>query len=213
MPSCCPPNRYDSIFTGRFARRAARRYERRGLSGTERRMVEFLEREGIAGASVLEIGGGVGELQVELLRRGAATATNLEIATTYEEEARRLLDAHGLADRVDRRHVDIAQAPDSVEPADIVLLHRVVCCYDDYARLLAAAGSHARRLLVFTHPPRNLGSRTFMWLNNLVMRLSGQEYRGFAHPPRAMLRVLEEQGLDTSYRHRGLVWQVAGLTR
>lgn len=213
MPACCPPNKYDRVFTSRFARHAARRYRRRGLGRTEREMVSFLEREGIEGASVLEIGGGVGELQVELLRRGAGTATNLEIASTYEEEARQLLDTHGLADRVRRRNVDIAQSPDAVEPADVVVLHRVVCCYDDYARLLAAAGSHARRLLVFSHPPRNLGSRAFLGLNNVVMRLTGQEYRAFVHPPREMLRVLEEQGLRTAYTHRGLVWHVAGLTR
>jgi len=176
-------------------------------------MVRFLQREGLEGASVLEIGGGVGELHVELLRRGAATATNLEIATTYEDEARRLLEAHGLAGRVQRRHVDIAEAPEEVEPADVVVLHRVVCCYDDYARLLAAAGSHARRLLVFSHPPRNLGSRAVLGLNNLVLRLSGQEYRSFAHPPREMVRVLEEQGLRLSYRHAGPVWGIAGLTR
>jgi magnesium-protoporphyrin O-methyltransferase len=176
-------------------------------------MVSFLEREGVDGASVLEIGGGVGELQVELLHRGAATTTNLEIATTYEDEARRLLDAHGLSDRAERRLVDIAEAPDAVEPADVVVLHRVVCCYDDYERLLAAAGSHARRALVFSHPPRNPGFRAFMAANNLVMRLSGHEYRAFAHPPREMLRVLREQGLRPTYRHRGLLWHVAGLTR
>ena len=34
-------------------------------------MVEFLESRGIDGATVLEIGGGIGEIQLELLKRGA----------------------------------------------------------------------------------------------------------------------------------------------
>jgi hypothetical protein len=39
-------------------------------------MVEFLELRGIEGATVLEIGGG-GEIQIELLKRGATRAVNL----------------------------------------------------------------------------------------------------------------------------------------
>ena len=213
MASCCPSNRYDPIFNDRFARRSARRYERKGLSATARRMVAFLEAQGLTGATVLEIGGGVGEIQLELLRRGAAHATNLEIATTYETESRRLLESAGLTDRVERSHVDIVEAPDRVASADLVVLHRVVCCYADYERLLAQAGSHARQALVFSHPPRNVGSRAFLTVQNAVLRLMGQDFRAFTHPPADMIRVLRDQGLSPAYRHQGLVWQVAGLTR
>jgi len=48
-------------------------------------MVEFLELSGIEGATVLEIGGGVGEIQIELLKRGAASSVNLELSSAYEE--------------------------------------------------------------------------------------------------------------------------------
>ena len=61
-------------------------------------MVEFLELRGIEGATVLEIGGGVGEIQIELLKRGAARSVNLELSPAYEEEAKRLLGDMGLDD-------------------------------------------------------------------------------------------------------------------
>ena len=54
-------------------------------------------------------------VQVELLRRGAARAVNLEIATSYEAEAERAPGAAGLGDRVERRVLDIARSPDEVE--------------------------------------------------------------------------------------------------
>ena len=176
-------------------------------------MVTFLEGQGLQGATVLEIGGGVGELQVELLRRGAARATNLEVASGYETQAGRLLADAGLTDRVERRRLDIVEAPEQVEPADVVVLHRVVCCYDDYERLLSAAGSHARRALVFSHPPRNVVTRAYMTIQNAVLRLMGKDYRGFTHPPAEMIRVLRDQGLRTAYEHHGPVWHLAGLTR
>jgi hypothetical protein len=59
-----------------------------------------------------------------------------------------------------------------VAPADLVMLHRVVCCYPDYERLLGAAADHARRALVFSYPPRNALSRAFYSVFNLVMRLT-----------------------------------------
>ena len=175
--------------------------------------MSFLIERGIADASILEIGGGVGEIHVELLRRGAARATNLEISTNYEPEAAKLLDLSGMRDRVERRFLDIAQAPDEVEPADVVVLHRVVCCYPDYERLLAAAGGKADRLLVFSHPPRNLVTKTVMWLDNARRKLKGNQFRTFAHPPAAMMSVLSDAGLHDTYRWRGFGWHVVGLER
>jgi hypothetical protein len=153
MGDCCDRPGYQTVFSDRFARRIARTYRKRGLSDTQLRMVSFLTERGIQDASILEIGGGVGDLQIELLRRGAGMATNLEISHGYEAEAAALLQRYGMAERVTRRFVDIAACPDEVEPADVVILHRVVCCYPDYERLLGAAADHARRALVFSiHP-------------------------------------------------------------
>jgi hypothetical protein len=94
-----------------------------------------------------------------------------------------------------------------------VVLHRVVCCYPGYARLLAAAADHARRGLVVSSPPRNLLSCAFYRGFNLVMRLMRSGFSGLAHPPGAMLAVLEDHGLRRIYQGRSRIWQVAGLER
>lgn len=211
---CCGRrDAYEEVFGKRFARRVARRCGKRGLDRTRRQLVDFVTDHGVAGRTVLEIGGGIGELHVELLRRGARSATNLEISTSYEDEAARLLEEAGLEDRVTRRYVDIASAPHDVEPADIVLLHRVVCCYPDYDRLLTAAASHARQLLVFSHPPRTPFSRLVVGVDNLMRRLRGNDFRSFVHPPQAMISVVESQAMTARYRHRGLSWTVVGFER
>jgi magnesium-protoporphyrin O-methyltransferase len=213
VASCCNPRGCDKFFTPRFARRVATRYRKKGLDETARRMVEFLELLGIEGATVLEIGGGVGEIQIELLKRGAARAVNLELSPTYEEEAKRLLREAALEHRAERRLHDIAVDPEGVDAADIVVLNRVVCCYPDYERLLGAAAQRARRLLVFSYPPRNAVSRLFIAAQNLVFKLLRREFRTFVHPPSAMLGVLGERGLRRTFAHHALVWQVAGLER
>ncbi len=213
MAGCCNARGCDRLFNERFARRMAKRYRKRGLDKTSRRMVAFLEARGLEGATVLEVGGGVGEIQIELLERGAARTVNLELSPGYDEVAAQLLREHGLEGRADRRLQDIAVEPESVEPADVVVLHRVVCCYPDYERLLGAVAEHARHAVVFSYPPRNVVSRAWVAAANLVLRVMRREYRTFAHPPRAMLEVLEQRGLRKTFARRSLVWQVAGLER
>jgi magnesium-protoporphyrin O-methyltransferase len=210
---CCDPRGCDAFFGERFARRVAKRYRNKGLDRTARRIVDFLAAEGIDGATVLEIGGGVGEIQIELLKRGARRTVNLELSPAYESEARALLAEHGLTERVDRRLADIAVAPEAVEPADAVVLHRVVCCYPDYERLLGAAADRAGRLLVFSYPRRNPLTRTFVAVQNLAFRVMRREFRTFTHPPRRMVEVLGARGLQPAYRGRQVVWQVTGVSR
>jgi magnesium-protoporphyrin O-methyltransferase len=201
------------MFGPRFARHLTSRYHRRGLDKTAARMAEFVTSHGIIGATILEIGGGIGDIQLELLRRGARSATNLELVDAYDTDANNLVRAAGMSDRIARRRVDIAATPDAVQPADVVILHRVVCCYPDYERLLSAAADHARHLLVFSHPPRNPVSRAWMAAQNLTFRLLGKSFRTYLHPPAAMVAAAERSGMHAEYRHHGPVWQVVGLTR
>src|SRR3954452_9124645 len=102
MAGCCNARGCDEFFDERFAQRGARRYRERGVDKTARRMIEFLEQRGIEGATVLEIGGGLGEIQIELLKLGAAHATNLELSPAYDEEARGLLEEAGVEELADR---------------------------------------------------------------------------------------------------------------
>jgi magnesium-protoporphyrin O-methyltransferase len=213
VAGCCDPRGCDDFFDRRFAQKSAKRYRERGLDKTARQIVGFVEAHGVEGATVLEIGGGVGEIQIELLERGAAHATNLELSPAYDEAARSLLRDAGLEERASRLIHDIADGSDGIPPADVVVLNRVVCCYPDYERLLTAAADHARRLLVFSHPPRNAFSRLVVGAQNLFFAVRGKEFRTFTHPPASMLAVLEQRGLRPTFAHHARVWQVVGLAR
>lgn len=213
MRGCCDPLGCERTFTERFARHTAGRYRKRGLTKTEQRIVDIVTAHGVAGATVLEVGGGVGEIHVELLKRGAARAVSLELSSAYDEQAALLLADSGLTARADRRILDIAASPGSVEPADVVVLHRVVCCYPDYVALLGAVAEHARRLVVFSHPPRTVLARAVIGAENLGFRLRRSPFRVYAHPPAAMLAVLAERGLAPREAYRRGAWHIATASR
>jgi 16S rRNA G966 N2-methylase RsmD len=217
MSGCCGPEddgRYSEAFGQRYAISIARRYRRRGLTRPEQRIVELLSGIGVEGATVLEVGGGVGQLQLELLARGAASTVNLELSDAYEEQAESLIRRSRDDGRVTRIvGIDLAEAGQYVESADVVILHRVVCCYPDFERLLGAAADHARRALVFSHPPSTWLTRSTVGLGNTWMSVLGRRYRGFVHSPDAMIDVLRRHGMVVQRRDRAARWRIAAVVR
>jgi magnesium-protoporphyrin O-methyltransferase len=217
MDDCCAPQTpdgYEREFDARFARGLARRYRNEGLTPSAQLILSFAASIGLDGASVLEIGGGIGDIQLEALKRGAAHATNVELSSAYEPEAGRLLDEAGLRERVTRvLGVDLAGTPEAVDRADIVVLHRVVCCYPDYRRLLGAAAGRGNRAVVFSHPTHSLATRFAARMINAWYTLTRNPYRAFAHAPDAMVDVLRERGFEPRFRERRGPWHVVGAVR
>ena len=76
------------MFSARAARRALNRYRKKGLDALERDMLAGLSSGGLEGASVLEIGGGIGAIQAELLEAGAKRGEVVELVAAYEPYAR-----------------------------------------------------------------------------------------------------------------------------
>lgn len=211
--SCCPPKGYSKVFSKRAARRDAKRYRRNGLDDTAAEMVEFLCNRGVAGASVLEIGGGVGAIQLELLSAGAERAMNLELSPEYEKVAQGLAREAGVEERVERRLGDVVAEPALAGEADAVVMHRVVCCYPDYDALVGAASERARRYLVMSFPRPRRAIRVGLGAVNVVARALRWEYRTWVHSPQALVASAEAHGLTLAAESRGRIWQVAALER
>lgn len=212
MGDCCSlPRGYDKLFGEKTARRDLKRYRKRGLDETGERLVEFLRGRGAQGLSVLEIGGGVGALEAELLKAGADRALNYELSPSYEESARELWREAGVEDRAEYRVGDVTQ--NEVPSADAVVMHKVVCCYPDAEALVGAAAERARRYLVMSFPRERRLTRIGFGGLNLVARLLRWEYRSYIHPGAEILGAAERRGLKRVEEHRGLIWQVAALER
>jgi 2-polyprenyl-3-methyl-5-hydroxy-6-metoxy-1,4-benzoquinol methylase len=212
MAGCCNPIDYRRLFSRKYASRDARRYRERGLGATSRALVELAG--DVEGATVLDVGGGIGAIELELLAAGAERATNVELSGGYEEAASALLSERGLSDRVDRRVADFVSEGDAVEPHDVVVLHRVVCCYPDVDALMGAAAEHARNRLVLTYPQEHLLMRLGLRVINLWLRVSGCGFRTYVHPVARILGAAEADGLRLVRRERqGFLWESAALVR
>ncbi len=210
MAGCCDPRSYERLFGAKAAARDARRYRRRGLTGTARDLVELAG--DVSGATVLDVGGGVGAIDLELLAAGAERATNVELSGGYEEEEAELLAERGLQGRVDRLVADFVSEP--VEGHDVVVMHRVVCCYPDVDGLVGAAAARTRRRLLLTYPQERPWVRAGVRVINLGLRLFGSSFRTYVHPAARMVEAASAHGLELGERRRdGLVWESASFVR
>lgn len=213
MSDCCSPKGYKWVFSERSARAEAKRYRSKGLDPTSRRIVDFVKQQGVDGRTVLEVGGGIGAVQLELLKAGAARAVSVELTPTYEAVARDLAEEAGLAGRVERRVMDFVEAAPTVESADIVILNRVICCYPDMPRLAGAAAGHAQRLLVMSYPRRAWWTVAGLGIANGLLWLARREFHIFVHRPDQIIATGERSGMQAVLDEQGFLWTVAALRR
>ena len=209
MTSCCKPHagEYRRFFNRKFARRDLERYRRDGLTGTERDLVTMCGK--VDGLSILEVGGGIGALQLELLDAGAASATNVELSGGYEDAAAELFAGRGNAERI------VADFVEADIPAhDVVLMHRVVCCYPDVDALVGVASARAARRLALTLPQQRRWIGWGLRTVNVWLRLSRCGFRTYQHPLDRVAAAAAAHGLTLDRRlAHGLLWESVSFVR
>lgn len=200
-------------FDDRLARRQLRRYRRKGPVKTTKMLLDALGPTRVDGASFLDIGGGVGAIQHELMKGGAASGTSVDAAPAYLSAARGEAEEHGYADRMSYVEGDFVEVQTEVGEADLVTLDRVVCCYPDMPALVEASASRARYAYGLVYPRENIVSRLAIRLVNLVQWIRRSPFRAFVHPTVAVEGCVAAHGLTMTYHANWTVWQVALFTR
>jgi hypothetical protein len=209
MTSCCCQG-VESIFGERAAAHDLKRYRKRGPSKPTRRLLAEIRARGVAGAGVLDIGGGVGVIQQDLLDAGAGHVTSVEASSAYLRAAKDEAERRGHADRITYHHGDFVALADAVEPADVVTLDRVICCYPDVDALVGRSAERARLLYGLVHPRDAWWTRLGFRLVNLGCRIARQSFRAYVHPLAAVDAAARGAGLGLRSRMAvGPIWQVA----
>ena len=208
---CCPPgdSPFDRQFDTRHAAKRLRDYRQNGPAGLTRELIEGLAAEGVEGDTVLDIGAGVGAVHHELLRSGAAAAVDVDASRAYIAVARAEAERQGHADRVRYLAGDFVALADGVEPADLVALDRVICCYADMAALVDRSARLARRRYGVVYPRDSWFARIGISLLNAQLRLSRSPFRAYVHRTADVEAIIATHGLVERLHRKTLIWQLA----
>lgn len=208
---CCPPDDagFDRQFNARHAAQQLRAYQEDGPRGLTRDLIEALGAGGVEGETVLDIGAGVGAVHHELLRSGAAAATDVDASHAYIAVARDEARRQGHADRVRYLDGDFVALADEVDPADLVALDRVICCYPDMAALVGRSAGLARRRYGLVYPRDTWLARVGIAVLNVGFRLSRSPFRSYVHRTADVEEIVGAHGLVKRRQRTTLIWQMA----
>ena len=213
MVSCCQCEGIATQFGRETARRELKRFRRRGPNDSTRLLLNDLRAAGVAGASLLDIGGGVGAIHHSLLDAGAREALHVDVSPDYIAAAQDEAGRRGHGDRVRFVRGDFVQVAHELPDADVVTLDRVICCYPDMDLLVGNAALKTRRLFGAVYPRDMWWVRAAVRTINVILRIRRTAFRVFVHSPAAIDGVLRRNGLELVTRHRTVVWEIVVYER
>jgi SAM-dependent methyltransferase len=209
----CGCDSFASIFDRRQAERDRDRYLRQGADRTTAMLLEMLRPYVSRGSTLLDIGGGIGVIDQELLRAGAGHAVLVDASPAYLGVARHEARRANMLNRMEFVDGDFVPRADSIDAAYIVTLDRVVCCYPDAVRLVGLSAERARQAYGLVLPRNRLLVRLGLRLENLLQRLRRRTYRAYGHPNAMIDELAASAGLAPRSERCTFFWRVVVYDR
>jgi 2-polyprenyl-3-methyl-5-hydroxy-6-metoxy-1,4-benzoquinol methylase len=205
---CCQCKGIEMEFDEKTAGRQLRQYRKKGPPKSTRILIDALKSQGVDGMTLLDIGGGVGAIQHELLNSGVSSVTDADASTAYIQAARDEAERRGHAGQVRFYHGDFVELAADIEPADIVTLDRVLCCYPNMPAMVKLSSARARKYYGIVYPRDTWLIKLGLALANFVIRLRHSPFRVFLHPSREVDEIVRDNGLKQIFFDKTGLWQV-----
>ena len=126
-----------------------------------------------------------------------------------------LMDEAGVADRADLWVGDAAVEP--LDPHDVVVLDKVICCYPDADALIARSAGAAQRLYAFAIPESRgfwgLVAKTRWLLFGILEWIQGDCFQRFIHDRADVEALVLAAGFRPLHTGRRFVWFVGVYAR
>ncbi len=209
MYECCQCTGIEKIFNVRTARREIRRFEKRGPRKTTRWLIEGVS-AGLTGdgVSLIDIGGGIGAIQIELLKYGVTQVNSIDASSAYHDLAAQIAEKQGIGDKIQRMHGDFTDEAIQPETADIVTLDRVICCYPDMQTLVSKSAGLAKRTYGLVFPRERRLLKWSLPMVHWVLKLRRISFKVYVHSTADVDAILQQKGFCLQMVRKSLFWQM-----
>jgi 2-polyprenyl-3-methyl-5-hydroxy-6-metoxy-1,4-benzoquinol methylase len=183
------------------------------------KLTRLLEKElrsvGLQSRSVLELGCGRGELSADLIHAGATKVSGIDLSSDNIEAARRMSSEDQLSDRLEFRVGNAATA--DLSPHDVVVHHRVICCYPDPQGFISNSIGATRSIYALSMP-RSTGLmgvfvRLALQFENALHRIRRRGFRAYVHDERMVDAAIRSAGFRLHGRSDRIGWFAAVYTK
>jgi magnesium-protoporphyrin O-methyltransferase len=210
---CCDEELAFIGYDGRDAQNDLAALRTGGPRPTTLELIDAIRARGVDGATVLDVGAGVGAIHLALLEAGAGSAIDVDASREYLAAARSEADRRGLLDRVTYRYGDLVELAGDLPQTEIVTLDSVICCYPYLPALTSAVLSTGPRLVGFTYPRDVWWMRAFMLLYNVVYSLRRSPARYFVYRHKQLRHLMALEGYAEVHDGGIARWRVVVYAR
>jgi magnesium-protoporphyrin O-methyltransferase len=210
---CCKTQNYDGFFDRKTAKKELRKYHKKGPDKSTKLMIGALRKEGIDGMTLLDIGGGVGVIQHELLKDGLRNAVGVDASSAYIDESKEEATRSGNGDKVKYHFGNFVELSTTIDEADIVTLNKVICCYPDMWSLVGLSVVKSTRFYGLIYPRDTWWVKMGVSIANFFLWISRKEFRAFVHPTKTIESMIRRAGLEQSFFKTSNIWQVVVYRR
>jgi 16S rRNA G966 N2-methylase RsmD len=204
MSDCCQPA-YDSIFDQSTAKKQLARYRKKGVKRSSRLMLKALEDLPLEGR-LLDIGGGVGALSFELLQKGMHHTTHVDISQAYSKTFQEEIDRLEMEEQAQRIQGDFLDVHPLVNAVDLVVLDKVICCYENFAELIEHSTAKSQRWYACTIPRDKWWVKAVNGFGMWMQRLRNHPFRSYVHPVSEIERLIGKAGFSKVRERKSREW-------
>jgi 2-polyprenyl-3-methyl-5-hydroxy-6-metoxy-1,4-benzoquinol methylase len=195
-------------FFSKTSRKYLKSFRKKGLAKEQKYLIEGITSVAVRDKTILEIGCGVGGLHLTLLKEGAHSAVGIDIAQGMLDGAKNLSKELGMEARTEYILGDFVQLNGKITDADITVLDKVVCCYENVDVLLDKSLAKTRNIYALSFPKSNTLIKFFFFIPITVGKLLKWQFRPYWHEWDAVVKRIESAGFKQTYNNATLFWDV-----
>lgn len=206
MSCCCPHSQSANKFFSFFAKSYRRRFARKGFEPSQQQLIKGITQASYRDKTLLEIGCGVGHLHQSLVEQGSLFAVGIELASEMIIEATDWAKQRGISEKTKYIEGDFIDIAETIEPADIVIMDKVVCCYPDAESLIHRSLEKCTESFALTYPRKTWYTKSGVQFFAFLMKLLGSNFRPYVHDPVLIERWITEQGFKKTVQSQTIIW-------
>lgn len=205
----CPCDATEYHFDQRFVESKLKTYREEGPHIATRILIEALKKQDLRGASLLDIGGGLGTIMHTLFPESLQHATLVDMSSAYLSLAKEIACQDGYDEHVQYVHGDFVEKANELPEVDVVTLDRVVCCYPDMEGLLKKSLKKSRAWYALSFPRDWWFVRLDDAYKNWQRRRRGDPFTTYIHPERQIEDFIAKAGFQRCFHRATWMWKIA----
>ncbi len=200
--SCCSINGLDKMFNESNAAKELKKYRSQGPSGPTKTFLAFFGQEQVTGKTLLDIGGGVGIIQHELMKKGIRNAISVEASPAYNNASQLEAEAQGHENKIDYYMGDFITYSSQLPTTDVVTLDKVICCYPNGEDLVSKSLVLSNEYYGLVYPSDNILIKLGASLLNFYKKLTKNDYRSYVHSRKKIHSLVQSNGFNKIFESR-----------